>query len=108
MYRVIITPVTVIPQPFSSLACAFCEPYMCRFLSLRSCDLATKASIYDYFHFGNSRAFVKLTFVKDMCQMLTDGWHTNTEQLSHRLLGSPDSFIFDHHLYLSFFVRQMV
>ena len=61
-----------------------------------------------YFHFGNNHFFVQLPFIKDMCQMLANGRNANPKQLSHRFLSSPNSFIFDYHLYLSFIVRQMV
>ena len=32
-----------------------------------------------YFHFGNNHFFIQFTFLKNILQVLTDSWYTNTK-----------------------------
>ncbi len=67
-------------------------------------NLTTNATIYDCFHFGNSRVWVKFSFCKDILQMLTYGRNTDPKELRHSLLRTPKSFVFDCDLYLALII----
>ena len=49
--------------------------------------------VNDCFHFGNSRVLPQFPFVKNILQMLADGWHPDAEQLRHRLLSAPQGLV---------------
>ena len=61
-----------------------------------------------YFHFGNNHFTDKFPFVKNILQMLADGWHPDAEQLRHRLLSAPQGLVLNDHLNLSLFLREVI
>ena len=61
-----------------------------------------------YFHFGNSRDFIQLSSFVFLLQMLANIGHPDIEQLSHRLLRSPNRLILYDHLHLAILFWQLV
>ena len=70
--------------------------------------LYPNTTIYDCFHFGNSRVCVKFSFCKNIFQVLTYSRNTTPKELCHSLLGTPKRFILDNYLHLTVGIRHVV
>ena len=71
-------------------------------------NFATESSIYDCFHFGNSRITAKFSLVVDIFEMFTDSWHLNPKELRHGLLCKPYCFILHNSLNLPVAIGKIV
>ncbi len=61
-----------------------------------------------YFHFGNNHFLLQFSFIKNILQMFAYGRNTNTKQLCHSLLGTPDGFVFYDDLNLPLFIGKAI